>query len=156
MVKRSDGLAEALSEMPPEPAAQDKARTEKSKKSVYVYIAALFLVVVLFTLLSYFMQQRNNSEISSLNEKNASAQLNIENLQSTNLQLKSESDTDKKQISDLQSQVDDLEKQIEDIKQQWQNDVQSVKDADQAAYNDLQAKYNELVEKSGSKGKTHG
>ena len=165
MVKRADGLtqfnapAEAAGGVPEDSAKQDAARaetSEKSRKSVYMYIATLFLVVLLFTLLSYFVQQRNNSEIGSLHEKYATAEQNIENLQTTNLQLQSESDTDKKQINELQGQMEDLNKQITDIRQQWQDDVQSIQVSDQAAYNALLEKYNALQEKYTELAKKNG
>jgi DNA repair exonuclease SbcCD ATPase subunit len=161
MVRRAEGIAqspvdvEALDETTPEEVLK-KVGTEKTRKSVYIYIATLFLVVLLFTLLSYFIQQRNNSEISSMNEKYATAQQNIENLQDTNLQLQSESDADKKQIADLQTQISGLEKQLSDMQQQWQADVQNVRDSDQAAYSTLQQQYNELQEQYRALAKKYG
>lgn len=67
---------------------QGRSQKEKSKKSVYIYIAALFIVVLLFILLSYFIQQRNNSALQSLNEDKATAQQNIQDLQITDSSFK--------------------------------------------------------------------
>jgi TolA-binding protein len=156
MLKRADGLEEALNNPAPETVKPEKSGTDKTRKSVYIYIATLFLVVLLFTLLSYFIQQRNNSELSSLNESYATAQQNIENLQDTNLQLKSENDTDKAQITQLQSQLDDMKKQLSDLQQQWQTDVQNVKNSDQAAYTTLQEQYNALMEQYTALAKKYG
>lgn len=51
--------------------AIDKTRL---KKSVYIYIAVLFGFVLLFILLSFFVQQRNNAVPHFLNEKTITAQ----------------------------------------------------------------------------------
>lgn len=67
---------------------QGRSQKEKSKKSVYIYIAALFIVVLLFILLSYFIQQRNNSALQSLNADKATAQQNIQDLQITDSSFK--------------------------------------------------------------------
>ena len=153
MEKRADGLAQFVA---PSQAAAPSDETEqkadradkssKSRRSVYIYIATLFLVVLLFTTLSYFIQQRNSSEIDSLHEKNATAQQNIENLQTVNLQLKEESKSDRALISELRAQLEELEKQITEIRQQWQEEVQSIKQNEQEAYDALLEKYNALME----------
>jgi uncharacterized protein HemX len=168
MIKRADGLSElpnaaqfaaaaALTGTPTDDgeAVQEISRLdrkEKSKKSVYIYVATLFIVVLLFTLLSYFVQQRNNSEISTLTQKNATAQLNIENLQSDNQLLQKESSTDRKQIADLQSQVTQLEKKLSDMQEQSKNTEKS----DQQAYSLLLEKYNTLLEQYNTLAKQNG
>lgn len=152
MEKRADGLANVISIKQRDgkrrevETSQDKRRREKSRKSVYIYVATLFLAVFLFMLLSYFMQQRNNSEISWLNEKNATAQQKIENLQNAMIQLQAENAAYEKQVADLQAQISELEGRIIEIRKAWRADVQSVLDADREAYNDLLEKYNELAE----------
>ena len=171
MIKRAEGLAispaqgpahaEPAGTTPAEEAKQAAARAErsaKSRKSVYIYIATLFLVVLLFTLLSYFVQQRNNSEISTLHQKNASAQMNIEDLQNANKQLKQEKEAGETQISALQGQLDDLKKQLDDARRQWQEETESLRTSSQASYdtlleeyNTLYNKYTELAEKYGVK-----
>lgn len=139
--------AEALTDPDIEKEKQDNIKREKSKKSVYIYIAALFLIVLLFILLSYLMQQRNNSELHTLNEKNATAQLNIDNLQTTNMQLQEENGLYEAKVEDLEEQVGSLEKEIEDTKLLWQNEIQNVKKSDAALYNELMEKYTELMKK---------
>ena len=155
MMKRADGMA-AFSQPGEDPykasrdghAQEDSCadRKEKSKKSVYIYIATLFIVALLFTLLSYFVQQRNNTEINSLSRINATAQQNLENLLSDNLKLRSENDTDKKQISELKKKIDELEKQIGDIRQQWQDEVRNVITNDRMAYDALLQRYAALAD----------
>lgn len=143
MKKRYDGAAGAINIERMEEkrreaeVSQDKSRREKSRKSVYIYVATLFLVVFLFMLLSYFMQQRNNSEISWLNEKNATAQQKIENLQNTVIRLQAENAAYERQVADLQERISELDGQITEIRRAWQADVQSVLEAGRAAYNDL-------------------
>ncbi len=139
--------AEALAATGLDSEKQDAFLKTNSKKSVYIYVAALFLIVLLFILLSYFIQQRNNSQVQSLNEKNITAQQNIENLQEKNLQLQQEIDAYHMTINELEAQILELEDQIKDIRQQWQNDVRDVKANDAAQYDELLAKYNELLEK---------
>ncbi len=148
MNKRADALAETGIEF----AKQEITNKEKSKKAVYMYVAVLFLIVILFTLLSYFIQQRNNSQLYTLNEKNATAQQNIENLQEMNLQLNTENDALQAKLSGLEAEIDDLERQLGVITQQWQDEVQLVRETDAVKYNELLAKYNELIEKNEFKG----
>lgn len=130
----------------------ENSRKANSRKSVYIYIATLFLIVLLFILLSYFIQQRNNSALHTLNEKNATAQQNIVNLQTMNLQLQSENEAYKEQITELEAQISGLEEKVEDTKALWQNDVQNVIKNDAAKYNELLTAYNELIKKYEVKG----
>lgn len=144
MNKRADACSQSLPEPPSGSGKQEKSKKEKSKKAVYIYIATLFAVVLFFILLSYFIQLRNNSEISALYEKNATAQQNIENLQNKNFQMQTDNDSYKEKISELQGQ-------IEQIKQQWQTDVQAVTEQDKEKYSELLTKYNALAKKYGFK-----
>lgn len=129
----------------------DIIKKAKSKKSVYIYITTLFLIVFFFILLSYFMQQRNNSELHTLNEQNATAQQNIENLQTTNQVLQKENDTYKIQVSELTDKVESLEVQAASDKNQLIADFEIAKNNDIVKYSELLAKYNELIEKYGVK-----
>lgn len=144
MKRRADTPSQSQPKTPDGDLKQGNARKERSRKAVYIYIATLFGVVLIFILLSYFVQLRNNSEISTLYEKNATAQQNIENLQSTNLQLQTDNDSYKEKISDLQNQINDL-------KLQWESDVQTITEQDKAKYNELLSKYNALAKKYGVK-----
>lgn len=126
----------------------------KSKKSVYMYIASLFFIVFLFILLSYFIQQRNNSELHLLSEKNASAQQKIENLQADNLRLKDENLTYQQNVDEMEKQIEALEKQIKEVRANWQDDVDNVTKNYLAQYNALFEKYVELLEKNEAEGKT--
>lgn len=148
MNKRSDALAETGSENK----QKEHISRAQSKRSVYIYIGVLFVIVLLFILLSYFIEQRNNSELSTLNEKNATAQQNIENLQTLNLQLQAENETYKSQVSALEEQIDALEERIKKIQEEWRHDVANIRNSDAEQYNELLAKYNELAEKYGVKG----
>ncbi|UOO37682.1 hypothetical protein IZU99_10705 [Oscillospiraceae bacterium CM] len=112
MNKRAEGMPEAQAAGPVKPEKPGTNRKEKSKRSVIIYIATLFIVVFLFILLSYFVQQRNNSQISTLSERNATAQQNIENLQQENLQLKSDNTAFQERIANLEAQVADLQNQL--------------------------------------------
>ncbi|MEL4107115.1 hypothetical protein AAFA46_09790 [Oscillospiraceae bacterium WX1] len=112
MNKRAEGMSEAQAADPVKPEKHETNRKEKSKRSVIIYIATLFIVVFLFILLSYFVQQRNNSQISTLSERNATAQHNIENLQQENLQLKSDNTAFQERIANLEAQVADLQNQL--------------------------------------------
>lgn len=125
----------------------ENIRKLKSQKSVFIYIAALFVIVLLFIILSYFMQQRNNSALHTLNEQNATAQQNIENLQSTNIHLQTENEIYQTKILDLEAQISKLEDQLEDVRVAWLKDVQSIKKNDLAKYNTLFKQYRELIEK---------
>lgn len=144
MKRRADTPSQSQPKKPDGDVKHGNARKEKSRKAVYIYIATLFGVVLIFILLSYFVQLRNNSEISTLYEKNATAQQNIENLQSTNLQLQTDNDSYKEKISELQDQINDL-------KLQWESDVQTIMEQDKAKYNELLSKYNALAKKYGVK-----
>ncbi len=142
MNKRADALTDAGIDA--EKQANIKIAT--SKKSVYIYIAVLFLIVLFFILLSYFIQQRNNSALHTLNEQNATAQQNIQNLQTTNLDLRAENDTLRVLISELEAKAGDLEDQLNEVRLEWKNDVENVKTNDAAQYNELLAQYNELID----------
>lgn len=148
MNKRADAITDTRIENK----KLENMKKTKSQKSVYIYIAALFIIVVLFILLSYFMQQRNNSTLSTLSEQNATAQQNIENLQTTNQQLQAENDIYEAKLTDLQTQIGQLEDQLEGVRLAWQNDMQNIKKNDLAKYNELFAKYSELIEKYEVKG----
>lgn len=125
MKRRADGYTEPATtglapEMPPE---NLKSKKVKSQKSVYIYISTLFFVVMLFIFLSYMVQQRNNTALSALHEKNVTAQEHIENLQSANLQLESENDaliteseTNKKKIAELESKLEALKREVDTIR----------------------------------------
>ena len=148
MDKRADTLTDSVNDSE----KQKNIKRLKSKRSVYIYIATLFVIVVLFILLSYFMQQRNNSELHTLNEKNATAQLNIENLQTAKLEIQAENDANKTKIAELEKQVSSLEDEIKQVRIDWQNDVQNTKNNDTLQYNELLAQYNELTQKYAAKG----
>lgn len=143
--------AEALAATGLETKKQENMQKAKSKKSVYIYIGALFIIVLLLILLSYFIQS-NNSELHSLNEKNATAQQNIENLQTMNLQLRADNDAFITKISDLEEQVGELQSQVNDIMQQWRDDVKNIREIDATQYKELLTKYNEIIEKYEVKG----
>lgn len=133
----------------------ENSKKATSRKSVYIYVSALFVVVLCFILLSYFVQQRNHSEITTLHEKNVSAQQKIENLQNSNLELTAENEAYNAQVAALEEQIADLEAQIREVRKKWLDDVQTVIDNDSAAYNELLNKYNELLEKYGIKVKNN-
>lgn len=143
MNKKADSPSKPQTKKPDGDDKQGRARKEKSKKAVYIYIATLFGVVLISILLSYFVQLRNNSEISSLYEKNATAQQNIENLQNANLQLQKDNDSYKEMVTTLSDQINELK--------QLQSDVQAVTEQDKAKYNELVSKYNALAKKYGVK-----
>lgn len=144
MNKKADSPSKPQTKKPDGDDKQGHAKKEKSKKAVYIYIATLFGVVLISILLSYFVQLRNNSEISSLYEKNATAQQNIENLQNANLQLQKDNDSYKEMVAALSDQINEM-------KQQLQSDVQAVTEQDKAKYNELVSKYNALAKKYGVK-----
>lgn len=164
MIKRADGLAELqkpvrLSTAPGtfgsvaadggEKERQETGRTDKKdniRRSVYIYIATLFIVVLMFTLLSYFVQQRYNTGISSLTQRNATSQLNIERLQDENLRLREDNGNDKKQLTELQEQVAALNKQLADLQQKSKDALQNLETQDKKTYDALQGKYNTLQE----------
>jgi uncharacterized protein HemX len=106
---------------------KDPKAKAKSKISVYLYISALFLVVILFILLSYFIQQRSNTEISALHEKNTAAEQNIENLQDTNLQLKNENEEYQNKIGELEGKISILENEVTAMKAIQENIMNSQK-----------------------------
>ncbi len=91
---------------------------------MYLYLSALFVLVLMFMLLSYFTSQRNTTEINSLHEKNTAAQQRIENLQTNNMQLQDENKTYKDKINELEGQVSALQQEIDALKQ-LQADAQS-------------------------------
>lgn len=111
MKKRADEQSENSQQNCREPV--NKAKT---KKAVYIYITTLFLVVILFMTLSYFIQQRNNTEISALNEKNVSSEQRIVNLQEMNLALKNENGDYQKKIEELEQQIGSLQSEIKELK----------------------------------------
>lgn len=111
MKKRSDEQPESCLPIQREPV--NKAKT---KKAVYVYITTLFLVVIMFMTLSYFIQQRNNTEISVLNEKNVSSEQRIVNLQETNKSLMDDNENKKKKIDELEQKITSLQNEINELK----------------------------------------
>jgi peptidoglycan hydrolase CwlO-like protein len=122
MKRRTDGYTEPeTSDLAPEtPPESSKSKKIKSQKSVYIYISTLFFVVMLFIFLSYMVQQRNDTALSALHEKNVTAQEHIENLQSANLQLESENDalmteseTNKQKIAALESKLEALKSEVD-------------------------------------------
>lgn len=141
MNKRADEQQKTSSDA----AGDESAHKTKSRKSVYIYVATLFLVAFLFMLLSYFVQERNDSEMSTLHEKNVTAQEKIENLQDENIQLLSDNEAYQQQAADFNEQVEALESQVADIRQQWLADVQKIVDSERERYNELLDQYNELL-----------
>ena len=118
-----------------------------SRKSVIIYIATLFLVVIFFILLSYFINDRSNSKINTLHERNATAQQNIEDLQSENLLLQSENGAYETKVAELEQQVAALESELRDTRVNWRNEVQEVLTAGSEKYNVLLSQYNALLDK---------
>lgn len=147
MNRRSDGVSVTHNDT----GTPDSSKKARSRRSVYIYVATLFIVVLGFILLSYFMQQRNNTEINALNEKNLTAEQHLENLQDTNIDLQSENDSLKTQITDLEQQITDLENELKDVRKNWLNDVQDIMNTDKTKYNELLDKYNALIKKYGIK-----
>ena len=157
MIKRAEGASSAPADF--EDAERELSRAdkrEKSKRSVYIYIATLFIIVLLFTLLSYFVQNRNNSEISTLTQKNATAQLNIENLQSENLRLREDSVNEKKQLATLAEQVAVLEKQLTALQQKLKDELSALTTQDKQKFDVLQGQYNALLEQYNALVKLNG
>jgi uncharacterized membrane protein YvbJ len=127
-------------------AHQASEQKTASKKSVIIYIATLFLVVIFFIVLSYLINNRNSSQIDTLHQKNATAQQNIEDLQSENISLKDENAAYEIRLAELEEQVAGLEGELRQTRINWRNDVQDVLTADSERYNELLVKYNELTE----------
>jgi uncharacterized protein YlxW (UPF0749 family) len=125
MNRRADGLSVQRQET----VVREGGGRERSRKSVYLYVSALFLIVMAFILLSYMIQQRSNTEISALHEKNTTAQQHIENLQEENIRLREENDVYKVKIAELESRINALTNEVDALKK--------IQDAmwDQAAVN---------------------
>lgn len=96
MNRRADAASQSEKKVSDGNVKQRSDKKEKSKKAVYIYIATLFGVVLIFILLSYFIQLRNNSEASSKYEKNATAMQKT--LQYENIQLQTNNNSDKDMI----------------------------------------------------------
>ncbi|MGE4484356.1 MAG: hypothetical protein AB7C97_04465 [Oscillospiraceae bacterium] len=119
---------------------QEKPR-DGQKYSVFMYITVMFTVVVCLILLSYFIQQRNNSEtIASLTQQHAefstTALQKIENLQDTNIELVEKVDKYENQLSDL--------KQENTATKQLLTDTEAREEILQSDYNTLQLRYNAI------------
>lgn len=141
MNRRAEGLSEVNADADGQ--VEQKAA---SKKSVYIYIATLFFVVIFFIVLSYLINDRNNSQIHTLNEKNVTAQQHVENLQSDNLQLHSENDAYEMKITEIEQQLAALKIELRETRKNWRDDVQAVLTYDREQYNALLSQYNVLKE----------
>jgi uncharacterized protein YlxW (UPF0749 family) len=160
MKRRADGMSDAFIATEQEPdkaeaAISSQVKKAKSKRAVMVYIATLFAVVLFFIMLSYFVQVRNNSELSALHEKNVTAMQNIENLQDENLSLKKEKEELEARLKALESRIDTVAAENANIRRQWQQEVAAVKETDADAYNALLEQYNKMAKKYGFKEYTH-
>ncbi len=138
--------AESLTETNKESESQIHEHKIATKRSVIIYIATLFLVVIFFIVLSYLINNRNNSQIHTLHEKNITAQQSIEDLQNENLELKSEKSLNEEKIEELEQKVSELESDLRETRVNWRNDVQEVLDNSQEQYNELMEQYNALLE----------
>ncbi|NCB52483.1 MAG: hypothetical protein EOM54_11495 [Clostridia bacterium] len=130
---------------PPENTESGEIKKEKprdgQKYSVFMYITVMFSVVVCLILLSYFIQQRNNSEtIESLTQQHAefssTALEKIENLQNTNIALIEKADKYESRISDLEEEERVLRQQL--------TDSAASRATLQSDYDTLQLKYNAI------------
>jgi peptidoglycan hydrolase CwlO-like protein len=92
MRRRSDGLKDADAAPHTSAAPDEAARRLKSRRGVIVYVVTLFLVAMLFTILSYFVQARHTREVTELTEKNVSAMAESANLQEENESLRRDID----------------------------------------------------------------
>lgn len=112
MNRRADGLPGQKQEA----ANREGGGRERSRKSVYLYVSALFFIVMAFILLSYMIQQRSNTEISALHEKNTTAQQHIENLQEENILLREENEAYKEKVWELESRINALHNEVNALK----------------------------------------
>jgi cell division protein FtsB len=146
MHRRTEGLAQD------EKACQTSEKKASSKKSVIIYIATLFIVVLVFIVLSYLNSNRSSFQISTLHQKNATALQNIEDLQSENLLLKGEKAAFEEKLAELEQKAWELESQLRETRVSWRDDVQDILTSDSEKYNELLDKYNELLKNDDSKG----
>jgi len=114
MLKRRDG-ADAPENT--EGGKQPEKERSGQKYSVFLYVSIMFTVVICIILLSYFVQQRNNSEtIETLTEQHTqfstSALQKIENLQNTNLTLTEKTAEQEETIARLEEELDAAEEKI--------------------------------------------
>lgn len=129
-------------ELPPEsgqpaekPAEKSAEAKKKTEKSVTIYIAILFAVVILLLFLSYFIQERRNSDtISDLTEQHSAfstqALQNIEELQNKNLTLAEELEAANKQIEDLQEELEKAETELGEKRTAFSQVENKVKEAE--------------------------
>lgn len=83
----------------------DKAKPRRTA-SVVTYIAILFAVAFALLLLSYFMQQRNTSQVIEGLQSSVNA---VENLQNTNAALYQQVETLKTQLKEQESNYTELQ-----------------------------------------------
>ncbi len=141
MKKRSEAVP-IVAEDPVEETRQEHG----SGRSLTIYAVLLVIVVVLCIVLSYFIQNRNNRVIDTLNEQNISAQQKIENLQRTNVTLTEENGSLKTENQQLRDRVSELETEVQDVHAQWDADVAGVREAYEEKYNELWKLYKALAD----------
>ena len=112
------------------------------RKAVIKYIIILIAVVLFFVVLSYFIQQRNHTELNQLYQ---TAQENIKGLQDENLRLTDQAAADAKTISDLQQQIKDLQTQLNDLQTSSQESQTALTDS-KDKYDELLTRYNDLLD----------
>ncbi|HHT16558.1 MAG TPA: hypothetical protein GXZ77_02400 [Papillibacter sp.] len=139
MRRRSDGReGETAPHIPasPEDAA---ARRMKSRRSVITYVVTLFLVAMLFTILSYFVQARHSREVTELTQKSVSAMAKSADLQKENESLR-------KDVDDLITERNDLVKELDQLKEKLQA-TEAEKNALAQATQEMEQELARLVEK---------
>jgi len=113
---------------------------KKSENAVLVYVIVLFSVVLALIILSYFIQQRRNSDaISSLNQQHTEftnqANQNIEDLQNKNQELTKQLAESEAKLAESEKKTDELQTELDNAKKDWAADVKTVTDTLKTDYN---------------------
>ncbi|NLM83573.1 MAG: hypothetical protein GX189_02565 [Clostridiales bacterium] len=124
MRRRSDGAKDAETAPQTSAAPDDAARRQKSRRSVIAYVVTLFLVAMLFTILSYFVQARHSQEVSELTQKNITAMAQSADLQKENEALR-------KDINDLLAERDELREKLQKAEEKIARLEQTVQEKEQ-------------------------
>lgn len=97
---------------------QPDKKTKKQKYNIFIYAAVLFGLAFFLILLSYLVQQRNNSAtISRLNESSANYEQNIESLQIENSDLTVKNTQLNEELESLTKELSDAKAQLSETKE---------------------------------------
>lgn len=117
---------------------EKEKQQSRSRRAVIMYTIALFAVVIVFILLSYFIDKRNDTAVAALHEQNSSALQKIEALGDEAERLRGET-------AEKDALIAELEEELRQARLDWAEDTKRIEDRYKADYNELLQELNELL-----------